>query len=59
MSGPSTPSPSYSGDPETLLARVQQLLHEAEAFRRTVDEELCVLLEELKDQQATRRRHGR
>ena len=55
MSGPSTPSPSYSGDPETLLARVQRLRQEAEAFQKTVEEELRALLKELKVEQTKRR----
>ena len=59
MPGPSAPSPPFSGEPDTLLARVQRLRQEAEDFQKTVEEELRALLKELKVEQTKRRRHGR
>ena len=59
MSRPPTPVPPFSGEPETLLARVQRLRQQAEDFQETVEEEARALLEELKAEETKRRRHGR
>jgi hypothetical protein len=62
MSGPSKKSSPSSGEPESLLLRVERLRQEAEEFQRTVGEELRTartLLEDLYVRQAKRRGHGR
>ena len=62
MSGPSKQSSLSSEDAENLLARVQQLRQESEAFQRTVEEDLKTaraLIEELRVRQAKRRPHSR
>jgi hypothetical protein len=62
MSRPSKKSSSFSGEPENLLAYVARLRLEAEAFQRTVEDELRTvraLIEEWRVRQAKRRGHGR
>ena len=62
MSGPSKKSSPFSGEPDSLLARVERLRQQAEAFQRTVEEErrtASMLLEDLRVRQAKRRGHGR
>ena len=62
MSGPSTHSLPPSGEPESLLVRVERLRQQAEEFQRTVKEELRTtraVLEDLQVRQAKRRGHGR
>jgi hypothetical protein len=58
MSGPSTHSLSPSGEPETLLVRVERLRQQAEAFQQTVEDDrrrLSALLDDLRVRQAKRR----
>jgi hypothetical protein len=62
MSGPSKKSSPFSGTSETLLVYVEGLRQRAEAFNKTVEEDLRTtraLLEELRVRQAKRRSHGR
>ena len=62
MSGPSKKSSPFSGEPESLLVRVERLRQQAEEFQRTVEEELRTTreaIEELQVRQAKRRGHGR
>ena len=62
MSGPSKKSSPSSGKPENLLVYVERLRQRAEAFNKTVEEDLRTtreLLEELRVRQAKRRGHGR
>ena len=61
MSGPSKSSP-VSGEPDSLLVRVERLRQQAEAFQRILEEELRTTreaIEELQVRRAKRRRHGR
>ena len=62
MSGPLKKSSASPDEPENLLARVERLREQAEAFGRTVEEEIRTteaLIEELRVSQAKRRGHGR
>jgi hypothetical protein len=62
MSEPSKKTSPSSDKPEHVLAYVERLRQQAEAFQRTVDEELrtaSALLEELHLPHAKRRGHGR
>jgi hypothetical protein len=62
MFAASKKSPFSSGEPENLLAYVERLRQQAEAFQRTVEEESGItktLIEELRVSQAKRRRDGR
>ncbi len=54
MSGPSKTSSPPSGEPESLLVRVERLRQQAEDFRRTVEDEQRVLVEELRVLRANR-----
>jgi hypothetical protein len=62
MSGASKKSSPSSGEPESLLVYVERLRKHAEAFQRTLEEEIRMtrtLIEELRVSQAKRRRDGR
>jgi hypothetical protein len=51
-------NPNLALNPENLLVRVERLRHQAEAFQRTVENDLLrlrVLLEDLRVRQAKRR----
>jgi hypothetical protein len=61
MSGPSTHSSPSSGEPESLLVRVERLRQQATDFQRTVEDDLrtvSALLEALRVRQAKRRGRG-
>lgn len=62
MPGPSKKPSPFSGEPASLLVRVERLRQQAEAFQRTVEEErrtVSALLDDLRVRQAKRRGHGR
>ena len=63
MSGPSKKSSAFSGEPDSLLVRVERLRQQAEAFQWTLEEELRTTreaIEELRVRRAKRRRgYGR
>jgi hypothetical protein len=62
MSGPSKNSSPFSGEPDSLLVRVERLRQQAEAFQRILEEELRATreaIEELQVRRAKRRGHGR
>jgi hypothetical protein len=61
MSGPLKKISPSSGEPDSLLVRVERLREQAEAFQRTVEEELRTTraaIEEIRVSRA-KRRHGR
>jgi hypothetical protein len=62
MSGPSKKSSAFSDQPENVLAFVERVRRQAEAFKRSVEEELRMTraaIQELRVRQAKRRGHGR
>ena len=62
MSGASRKSSDFSDQHENVLAFVERLRQEAEAFKKTVEEELRMTraaIEDLRVRRAKRRGHGR
>jgi hypothetical protein len=60
MSGPSKKWSRSSDEPEDVRVRAERLRQEADAFQRTVEEEIrttWALIHELPVRQAKRRRH--